>query len=228
MASRTIPATAKADVDPNFTAQIVALRTQADAVTCMFYCFDENAHIDPSGSWPLWFSAPSGPDTTLGVFVNCFGDANMLIRKQALDAIGGFTEDYGRGYEDWELLARLLLEGHKVQRVAEPLFWYRLSATSMIRGRTDRRPDLLRSIRAYRMPGRPELFRLALIAQGLLLRGPGTPNGAVWYRGLPIFLQRLLASMVPWFLFQQSLTSTVRRYIENMRSRWWRRRSANN
>ena len=31
MASRSIPATAKADVDPNFTAQIVALRTQADA-----------------------------------------------------------------------------------------------------------------------------------------------------------------------------------------------------
>lgn len=48
---------------------------------------------------------PLGPDLNIASFSNCFGDANALIRKEA-ENIGGFTEDYGLGHEDWEFLRK--------------------------------------------------------------------------------------------------------------------------
>lgn len=62
-----------------------------------------------------------------GLFYNVFGDANALIRVSALEAVGGFTEDYGVGKDDQELAARLVLNGHSVVHIPLPLYWMRHS-----------------------------------------------------------------------------------------------------
>lgn len=38
-----------------------------------------------------------------GAFKNCFGDANAFVRREAFERVGGYTEDYGVGFEDWEV-----------------------------------------------------------------------------------------------------------------------------
>ncbi|WP_258924336.1 glycosyltransferase family 2 protein, partial [Klebsiella pneumoniae] len=61
-----------------------------------------------------------------------FGDANALIRKEVFEKVGGFTEDYGLGHEDWEFFAKISLQGYKLQIVPEPLFWYRVANSGML------------------------------------------------------------------------------------------------
>ena len=47
-----------------------------------------------------------GPAVALGLWRNVLGDTNTLMRREAFVALGGFTEDYGVGHEDHELLVR--------------------------------------------------------------------------------------------------------------------------
>jgi glycosyltransferase involved in cell wall biosynthesis len=145
-------------------------RTGADALTAVFFMFEGNALVDPAKTWPQRLGVPLGPDASLGALTNCFGDANMLVTRKAFEAVGGFTEDFGSTHEDWELLARLTLNGFRVERLTVPLFWYRVSPNSMLRTRAHPGMNLLRNIRAYRDEMTPETFRWALLAQGLLTR----------------------------------------------------------
>jgi hypothetical protein len=39
-----------------------------------------------------------------------FGDANMFLSKRVFEELGGFTEDYGLPFEDWEFYARAILQ----------------------------------------------------------------------------------------------------------------------
>nr|WP_312158412.1 glycosyltransferase [Pantoea piersonii] len=75
---------------------------------------------------------PLGPDLNVASFNNCFGDANSLIKKETFTNIGGFTEDYGLGHEDWEFFTKAVLKGHSLQLVPEPLFWYRVANSGML------------------------------------------------------------------------------------------------
>ena len=75
---------------------------------------------------------PLGPDLNIASFNNCFGDANAMIKKEVFENIGGFTEDYGLGHEDWEFFLKASLAGYKLQIVPEPLFWYRVANTGML------------------------------------------------------------------------------------------------
>lgn len=75
---------------------------------------------------------PLGPDLNIASFNNCFGDANALVKKNVFDEIGGFTEDYGLGHEDWEFFLKASLAGYKLQVVPEPLFWYRVANNGML------------------------------------------------------------------------------------------------
>ena len=83
------------------------------------------------------------------VFRNVFGDANALIRRELFLSLGGFTEDYGIGHEDWEFFARAALAGAQLYLVPEPLFWYRVDPRSMLRA-GHARVDHARSVRPYR------------------------------------------------------------------------------
>ncbi|WP_267369158.1 MULTISPECIES: glycosyltransferase [unclassified Pantoea] len=75
---------------------------------------------------------PLGADLNIASFNNCFGDANALIKKEVFQNVGGFTEDYGLGHEDWEFFSKAVLKGHSLQLVPEPLFWYRVANSGML------------------------------------------------------------------------------------------------
>ena len=109
---------------------------------------------------------PLGAAATVGIFKNCFGDASALVQRSAFDALRGFTEDAGVGHEDWELWARAVLQGYKLQVVPEALYWYRIGGGGMLSlsigaghlALAQRNTNNARNIRPYleRLAGWPE------------------------------------------------------------------------
>ncbi|KAG8467726.1 hypothetical protein KFE25_006778 [Diacronema lutheri] len=119
---------------------------------------------------------PLGPCAELGAHANCYGDAHALIRRGALESVGGYTVDYGLGLEDWELYARLALRADDERAASDgagaagdslplhhlvvpsPLYWYRLSRGGGMlarqhaqseEARAQRLADRLRSLRPF-------------------------------------------------------------------------------
>jgi hypothetical protein len=132
------------------TLLAVARRTNADILTSALAAFSGDDGPDPD--WErtaecIW--VPLGGCTPLGLFQNCFGDAHALVRRRLLEELGGFSEDFGIGHEDYEFFARAALAGYRVFSVPEPLFWYRVAESSMLRGRIEPDADTLRSARPY-------------------------------------------------------------------------------
>jgi len=66
-----------------------------------------------------------GNAVELGLFKNTFGDANMFIDAHVFRQLGGFSEEEGLAYEDWDLLARAALSGIRIEVVPLSLFWKR-------------------------------------------------------------------------------------------------------
>jgi len=89
-----------------------------------------------------------GGSADVGAFKNCFGDANCFVRKSSFEAIGGYTEDYGVGFEDWEMYANASLRGFKVDIVPEAVYCYRFTQGSMQKT-TDFFKNRRRSLRPY-------------------------------------------------------------------------------
>jgi glycosyltransferase involved in cell wall biosynthesis len=100
-----------------------ALATSADVVTCQMELF--RGDVPSADGRPLHRWLFTGGPPALGVFRNCFGDTNALVRRSLFQEAGGFTPERGVG-EDWELWARLVLAGARLETVPEALFWYRL------------------------------------------------------------------------------------------------------
>ncbi len=64
---------------------------------------------------------------------NVAGDACALIRRDAFEAAGGFTDIYGLGLEDLELFNRLMVAGRRIEPLPDPVYYYRKhAAASMI------------------------------------------------------------------------------------------------
>jgi hypothetical protein len=121
--------------------------------------------------------APVGGVYAAGAFVNLYGDAHALFRRGSLECLGGFSEDFGLGHEDWEVLARATLSGMTVLAVPEPLFWYRISPDSMLRTRRDPDGDLLRGGRPFLELLPPQLrpaLAYAFAPRDLVTNPPGT------------------------------------------------------
>ena len=91
---------------------------------------------------------PLGSDLNIASFNNCFGDANAMVKKDVFEKVGGFTEDYGLGHEDWEFFLKSSLAGFKLQIVPEPLFWYRVADTGMLLS-GDKKKNNFRSLRPF-------------------------------------------------------------------------------
>lgn len=122
-----------------------ALNSKADIITAMnAYHFSQDYPIPSLKPTACWL--PLGADLNIGGFANCFGCANALVKKEAFDKLGGFTEDYGIGYEDWEFFLNATLKGFKLHLLPELVLWYRISDTGMLRsGNKDRN-----NFRSYR------------------------------------------------------------------------------
>ena len=65
-------------------------------------------------------------------FRNVVGDACALVRRDAFEALGGFTEMYGVGLEDMEFFNRMLLADLRVEPMPDPVYYYRTHPTSMM------------------------------------------------------------------------------------------------
>lgn len=71
-----------------------------------------------------------------------------LVRRAALEAVGGYDETLRQGCEDWDLWLTLVERGHSGVIIPEVLFYYRRRADSMSRAMLDGavHVDLLRTL----------------------------------------------------------------------------------
>lgn len=107
-----------------------ARRTGADLLTCYHDAFrgpDAPARAEAA----LYRLVVSGGPLVCGLFTNCFGDANALVRREAFLRVGGFAEQRGFGAQDHELFARMGLAGCRLAVVPEALYAYRVADDGM-------------------------------------------------------------------------------------------------
>ena len=150
------------------TLVAVAERTGADILTACMDCFQGDQ--PPSATSPILNRyVPLGSAAAVGLFWNCFGDSNCLIRRDKLLAVGGYTEDYGTTYEDWELYAKAAMLGWKHLTVPEGLYWYRETPGSLMKT-TSRYSNILRAIRPYLAAAPDYLKPVILLAHGMSQR----------------------------------------------------------
>ncbi|MEM9430248.1 MAG: glycosyltransferase [Pseudomonadota bacterium] len=99
----------------------VAVASGADILTCVSRMF-RRVGLQRE---PFDVYLPIGPSLHLAALCNPFGDANALVRREVFEDLGGFTEVYGIGAEDYEFFTRAHLAGARMQLVPEILFEYR-------------------------------------------------------------------------------------------------------
>jgi GT2 family glycosyltransferase len=123
-----------------------ATESGADILTCFLNVFQS---ADPAPTTPPVFVWPFlGGAIGPGLLRNVFGDANALVRRDVFERIGGFTEDFGIGCEDWEFFARATLHGLRVEVIPEPLVLYRQSPQGMLQS-TSQHANQMRALRPY-------------------------------------------------------------------------------
>ena len=93
-----------------------------------------------------------GGDAATGAFVNCFGSSNALVRRDAFDTIGGFSDEAVSTLDDWELLSKAALAGLRIETMPEVFVWYRedQDRDSLVHSLV----NAVRSARPYTLPGR--------------------------------------------------------------------------
>lgn len=120
-------------VDVLITAQI---RTEADVVVPMNYYMPESSRAQvalvPESFEGKVSYLPLGGPLALSPVQNVFGAATALFRRSVLEAVGGYTEEFGVGHEDYELYAKLTAMGHRIHVVPEPLYLYEVERPSML------------------------------------------------------------------------------------------------
>ncbi len=145
-----------------------AVNSGADIVACgMKHFTGDEPPNRKEGPKTVWL--PMGGSRAVGVFDNCLGDANSIVRRSVFFAAGGYTEDRNLSFEDWEFHARVVLKGYKLTVVPEFLFWYRICADSVMRTTSQYR-NRMRALRPY-LQDAPEAFRpLVKLVQGQQMR----------------------------------------------------------
>lgn len=103
-----------------------AFASGADAVTSWSYLVQDHLAEVPS----VW--AFLGDVGSASLVRNLVGSSAGLIRRSALESVGGFTTDWAP-YEDWDLYVRMLSKGAKIVGLPKPLLRYRVSDTGMLR-----------------------------------------------------------------------------------------------
>jgi O-antigen biosynthesis protein len=93
-----------------------------------------------------------GGDAATGAFVNCFGSTNALIRRDAFETVGGFSDEAVSSLDDWEFLSKAALLGLRIETMPEVFLWHRedQDRDSLVHSLV----NAVRSARPYTMPGR--------------------------------------------------------------------------
>jgi len=102
----------------------VAEKTNANILTAAHSVFRGVLAPHSVRSERSW--VPLGASLPVGLFKNCFGDANFFVEKASFLAVGGFTEEYGVGLEEHEFFAKAIFAGQKLAVIPETLLHYRL------------------------------------------------------------------------------------------------------
>jgi hypothetical protein len=125
-------------VEPSYVSALFSAitRLDADAVTMAIHGIeaDDNDAMPDDAPNSVWVFL--GGAVHLATMINVVGGAAAMYRRAAVDAMGGFFTHRDIGHEDWDLLVRLNLHGHRVVSVPEPLYKYRVRQTSMLRTTT--------------------------------------------------------------------------------------------
>ncbi|MGV8973082.1 MAG: glycosyltransferase family 2 protein [Rhodoglobus sp.] len=90
--------------------------------------------------------------------------AAAVIRREAWETVGGYSEDLRRGFEDWDFFLKLLELGGRIEIVPEPLIVYRTApASANVRSMT-RRLELYGQLIDRHAPAFTENARAAVLA----------------------------------------------------------------
>ena len=143
------------DVSKDFKVELltkVAMNTNADVVTAGHDLFSSKMYPQtaPSAKARGRF-VPVGPATSAGMFQNVFGDASFLVKKTFFVETGGFTEDFGVGFEDYEFFAKAALDPQaRFEAIPESLTWYRkLADGKSMTDNTELKQNQIRMMRPY-------------------------------------------------------------------------------
>lgn len=138
----------------------VAESTNADIVTSLADFTPENAGSSDEAIVDRWLYLGNAP--ALGVFYNCFGGSQLLVRREAFDALGELEPTPA---QTWRYLARAVVTGRDLAVIPEALYRQTIDTAALV----DRRAPLT-SITAYvaELPG--ELAELVRYTQSIELR----------------------------------------------------------
>ncbi len=113
-----------------------------------------------------------GGDVATGAFVNCFGSSNALVRREAFEALGGFSDEAESTLDDWELFSKAALAGLRIETMPEVFVWYREDPDS--ENLVHSLVNAVRSVSWYTKPGHkiapavePALRRVMQFGEGL-------------------------------------------------------------
>jgi len=107
-------------------AQMAAADAGRTSVTALQYIDDDSR---PTGD----YYEPSRRSERRITIRNDFlgAPSSLVVSRRVFDAVGGFVEERAvQGSEDWLFLLRLLLSGHSLDVIREPLVRYRIHAGS--------------------------------------------------------------------------------------------------
>ena len=103
-----------------------------DALSCAAIAFPETRTPPELGSYSHVF-LPLGCGRSANLFGNLYGDANGIFRKTSLEACGGFSEDQGLSWEDFELYSKLEHAGLRTGVIPFALLFLRQTSGSVSR-----------------------------------------------------------------------------------------------
>jgi glycosyltransferase involved in cell wall biosynthesis len=103
----------------------VAQRVDADVLTSTISFFLGSSNGSSQGALEHSRRPFLGGDAVTGAFVNSFGSTNCLIRRDAFETIGGFSDEAVSSVDDWEILAKASLMDLRIDTMPEAFVWER-------------------------------------------------------------------------------------------------------
>jgi glycosyltransferase involved in cell wall biosynthesis len=168
------------------TLVTVAEATTADIVNCLQLYMHETrrgeAYPFPDRFREKVSYVPTGGPLAIAPLDNCFGGSTVLLRRTSVLQLGNYTEDYGVGHEDYELYARALQAGMRIEICPLPLVLYEVGRPSMLTT-TSRLRNWNRIARIMDPTQNPEAWRdLASLTAGRRAM-EHVNNYGEWWRG---------------------------------------------
>lgn len=98
---------------------------KADLMTCFVDYFHGLSPPKNASAYNVPNYMFIGNSIEIGLSSNCFGDANFFVRAEFFKELGGFSEDKGLAFEDWEFLMKSSLAKGTMEVIPIALFWKR-------------------------------------------------------------------------------------------------------